>query len=292
MMILVAGSTGTNGRETVKQLSAAGHAVRALARSADQGAARSLADLPNVEIVTGDLDDVTSLESAFGGVDAAYLIPPNTPDQERQESDFIAAAKRSGVARLVKFSAMGAADDAPSVICRAHSRGERTLKESGMAWTILQPNLFMQNFLLMASDIAGEGVFRAPMGDERLAMVDTRDIAAVAVEALTSGVHDGKTYYLSGPQAISYDDAAADLSKVLNRPIRYEAISESAFKAGAVQAGLPAWLVDALAEIYTRIVPRYAAEVSSAVRSVTGVMPRTFDGFVRDETKAFTKAGR
>src|SRR5207248_111712 len=119
-------------------------------------------------------------------------------------------------------SALGAADDSPVSILRAHAEIERRLQDSGLSWTILQPSYFFQNFFIYAGTIAPQGAFYGAMGDAPIGWIDTRDIAAVAVEALLDpAAHAGKTYVLTGAEAFSYPDAARRLSEATGREIAY-----------------------------------------------------------------------
>ena len=129
--------------------------------------------------------------------------------------------RRLGVRHIVKQSVMGAAEEAYS-LANIHRPVEKAIEGSGLAWTFLRPNSFMQNAVtFMAQTIRAEGAFYSASGQARISHVDVRDIAAVAVMALTAPGHEGKIHTLSGPEALTYDDMADELSKALGRDIRH-----------------------------------------------------------------------
>src|SRR5205814_347191 len=155
----ITGATGTVGSETVRQLAAAGATVRALARNPEK--AKGMLG-SGVEIAAGDLGDPASLEAALRGVERAFLLPPVDEHAVALQESFIAAARRTGTKQIVKLSALGAALDSPVPFLRQHAEGQKLLEASGIPFTELQPNSFMQNLFLVASTIAAEGVFYEP----------------------------------------------------------------------------------------------------------------------------------
>jgi uncharacterized protein YbjT (DUF2867 family) len=145
----------------------------------------------------------------------------------------------------------------------------------------------MQNLLGQARQIAATGGIFQPVGDARASFIDVRDIAAVAARALTEDGHEGQTYTLTGPEALSYHDVAAKLSEAAGRGIEYVPVSPEQFRAGALGAGLPEWLVSALERLNELFASGEAAEVTDAVRRVGRKEPYTFDRFARDHADAF-----
>jgi uncharacterized protein YbjT (DUF2867 family) len=138
----------------------------------------------DVDVVVADLEQPESLPGALDGVGRAFLISRDDPRQPEMEGAFVVAATRAGVERIVKLSASSARPDNPVGLMRRHARAERTLQGSGVGYTVLRLQLYMQNFLSFGPSIAAEGRFTAPMGDRRFAFVDVRDIARVAAAAL------------------------------------------------------------------------------------------------------------
>ena len=285
-MILVTGATGKVGQEVAKQLKAKGEPFRVLARS--PGKARALLG-GDVEVAAGDLGDPASLDAALAGADRLFLLPATDPRQREWELNAIDAAKRAGVKHVVKLSAIGASRDSPVVLARWHREVEEALEASGLAWTILQPTFFAQNFLNFAPSIQAQGVFHSSVAG-RASFVDVRDIAAVAVAALTEPGHEGKTYVITGPEAISYAEAAEKLSAATGRTVTYVQVPEDGVRQALAGAGLPDWYVDDLVALNRIIDAGWAEGVSDAVETVARKAPISFDQFARDHAAAFAPA--
>lgn len=284
-MILVTGATGTTGSEIIRELSAAGaKGVRVLAR--DPGRASAARDA-GFEIVEGDFEKPGTLGAALEGVSRALLLTPPSPRTFEQQRAFVDAAKRAGVRHVVKFSAFGADADAPEGFGKWHGQAEDALKAAGLAYTMLRPNFFMQNLLGQARRIAAQGSIYQPVGDARASFIDVRDIAAVVAKVLTEDGHEGKSYVLTGPEALSFYEVAEKLSAAAGREISYVPVSPEQFRAGALAAGLPEWLVDALGVLNEVFASGKAASVTGDARRVSGREQITFDKFARDYAHAF-----
>jgi uncharacterized protein YbjT (DUF2867 family) len=246
-MIVVTGATGTLGGETTRQLAAAGHPVRVLIRNPAQATMFG----PDVDVAVGDLSDPHSLNSVFAGANAA-LVVTNGPDLETLEANAIHAAKQAGVAHLVKIS--GRHLDAPflrgSALAQAHNDSESRLRGAGVRWTILRPATFMSNLLLWLTE---DDALALPVGGGADTFIDPRDIAAVAVKILTDGGHDGATYELTGPEFITYPDAAQQLSIALGRPVTVVDLPRDTARAGLISAGVPPPQADALTMFFDGI---------------------------------------
>lgn len=283
-MILVTGATGTSGAEIVKQLSYDAVPVRIMVR--DPARAMELTG-PGVEVVQGDFARPDTLAAALEGVDRALLLSAVHPDQVQWQNSFIAAAKDAGVRQVVKFSALGAALDSPLTWGRWHAETERALEASGMAWTILQPSMFMQNILMFAPTIHAQGAFYAPMGDAKVGMVDVRDIATVAVRTLTERGHEGQRYAITGPEALSFHEVAARLAHVLGKPVKYVPVDPATARQGMQGAGMPAFLIDGLLELYAYWAAGHGELTTPVVSDVARKQPFTFDEFARDYAAYF-----
>lgn len=282
-MILVTGATGKIGREVVKLLTSKGVPVRALVRHPEK-----TIDWKGVEVVKGDLDDAASVMAALQGVDKLFLLTSANP---KQESAAIDAAKQTGVKLVVKLSSMGANVDSTTAIGRAHGAMEARLKGSGLGFTVLRPGMFAQNFLGYAESIRSQGQFLGAYGEGKAAPIDVRDIAEVAVLTLTERGHEGKTYVLTGPVAMTQAEAAAKLSTALGRPVSYvdvplETIAKSIHEAVS-RAGLPAWLADDMVTMQKNVAQDGASTVSPDFERLTGHPPRSFEDFARDAAAAF-----
>jgi uncharacterized protein YbjT (DUF2867 family) len=194
-LILVTGATGNTGSALLKQLATRGAAVRAMVRSS-----ADVTRLPpsSAEMVVGDFEDDRTLQNALRGVTQAYLVTPSSATAEAQQVRFAEHASAAGVRQLVKLSQFAADEASPVRFLRYHAAIERRIRELGIGFTFLRPNLYFQGLLAFQSMIAAEGRFIAPIGDAHVSAVDVRDIAAVAAVALTEPGHAGKTYTITG----------------------------------------------------------------------------------------------
>jgi uncharacterized protein YbjT (DUF2867 family) len=285
-MILVTGATGTNGTEILKRLAATADVqVRAMVRNLDHASAIAL---PDVEVVEGDFDRPETLLAALAGVERAFLLTSSSERAESQQIAFIDAARQSGVAHIVKLSQFVADVNAPGRFQRYHAVVEAALQASGLAYTILRPNLYMQGLLNFRSTIATQNAFYVAAGDAKVSMVDVRDNADVAVAALTEDRHEGKIYDLTGPQALTHAEMAEGLSEALGRQVMFIDIPPEAMRDALPGLGFPEWQADGLVEDYAHYRRGEAEAVTSGVRDATGKAPRSFEEFTRDYAAEFS----
>ncbi|WP_345630332.1 SDR family oxidoreductase [Streptomyces thinghirensis] len=279
-MILVTGATGTVGRE-VARLLAGRFPLRVLARRPE----RVRITGERVRVVAGDYADRASLDRALTGVRAAFLVTnsPVEPDDER----FADAARAAGVRHLVKLSAHAVADPgADDFVTRRQRDNEAAVRASGLDWTFLRPRRFMSNTLSWAGSIRSEGVVRALYGLSPNATVDPRDIAEVAVRALTEPGHEGRSYALSGPEPVSAAQQTAELSEVLGRPLRFEELSRRQAREQLLRR-YPRPVADALLDSAVRQLTGAKATVGNTVLEVTGRPARAYRTWARDHAAAF-----
>lgn len=270
-MILVTGATGTVGSRVLRELLGLGAPVCAGVH------ARPL-EVEGVEAHAIDFDRPETLPTALEGVEAAFLASYAT----RHEQALVPAAVHTGVERIVKLSAWQA-DREEFVVGRWHREVERAIKRSGLAWTFLRPNSYMQNVVtVMGETIRNEGAIYDSVGDARISHVDTRDVAATAARVLTEPGHDGRTYELSGPETLTHHDLAATLTRVLGRPIRYVPIDDEAYRHGCLQAGMANWEADAYVDLNRYYRTGKASAVTDGVRQLTGREPGSVEAYCRD----------
>jgi uncharacterized protein YbjT (DUF2867 family) len=280
--ILVIGATGTTGKELVKLLAKNGHKTRVTVRSTSN---TSELQALGVELVQADLNDVDSLVNAMNGIQKVYFATPLVPNMVELSSSIIRAAKKAGVKHLVKLSGGGAEMD---TMAKWHRAVEKEMEQSGMAYTFLQSNTFMQNFVKFNSHtIRAQGAFYEPHGDGKSAYIDARDIAQVAYRVLTEEGHENKAYYLSGPEALSSAEIADILSSVTGKSIKYVDAPVEAARAGMQKAGMPAEIVEALLEHYQMMKLGHTAKVSSTVEEITGQKATSFETFAQANKEAF-----
>jgi uncharacterized protein YbjT (DUF2867 family) len=200
-------------------------------------------------------------------------------------------AKKTGVRYIVKQSVLGADGDADVEIMRQHRKSEKIIEESGIPYTFLQPNEFMQNFInFHGHSIKNNNAFYLALENARVSVVDVRDIAAVAVKALTENgdnKHNNKTYLITGPEALSYHQMAELLSNATGKKISYVSISEEEARAAMKEMGMDDWLINTISELANYFKKGHASQVSSAVKEVTQKKPISFSQFANDYAQLF-----
>jgi uncharacterized protein YbjT (DUF2867 family) len=282
-MILVTGATGVNGRALVEELAGHGQTCRAMVRNPAK-----FGDCPvGVDVVHGDFDDPLSLRHALVGVTRAFLVTPSSERAEAQQIRFIEAAKHAKLRHLVILSQYAASNDSPVRFLRYHAVVENAAQASGIAWTILRPNLFMQGLLQFKDMIRATGSFAAAIGEAKVSVVDVRDIAAAACVALTADGHEDRIYDLTGPEALTHQQMAEALTVASGRPIAFHDVPEAAMADALRQAGMPTWQVEGLLEDYAHYRRNEAAGVSTGVWDASGHLPRSFATFAHDHAAAF-----
>ena len=284
-MILVTGAAGLNGGEVVRRLSARWIPVRALVRNLAK--AEGLSRLPRVEVVNGDMARPDTLAGPLRGVDRALLISSSDPAMLDVQSNFIAAARQAGVRHVVKLSGIMPELDSPFRFARMHGEIERRLEASGMAFTHLRAGEFMQAYFRQVPPIVGKGALFLPMEQARIASIDVGDIAEVAVAVLTGTGHEGKTYPLTGPEALSMGEVAEKLSAATGKTIRYVSVTPEEAKRANLAAGMPPYLADALVELFAERRKGKEAHVSPVIRTVFGREPIRFEEFAARHAAVF-----
>jgi uncharacterized protein YbjT (DUF2867 family) len=287
--ILVTGATGTVGSEVVKQLSsdASSYNIKAGVHSIEN--ANKVQQYDRVKAVKIDYDKLEGLESAFRDVDKIFLLTHPSPKTVEHESNLVTEAKKSGIKHIVKQSIMGADLGADVEAMRLHRQTEKLIEESGIPYTFLRPNEFMQGFInFQGATIKSNNAFYVPAEDAKVSFVDVRDIAAVAVKALVDGdKHYNRTYMITGPEALSYHQAADILSNTTGKKIDYVNVSDEEARRGMKEAGLDDWLINTISDLYTVFRKGNASQVSSAVEEVTGRKATAFVEFAKDYADAF-----
>jgi uncharacterized protein YbjT (DUF2867 family) len=235
-----------------------------------------------VELVAVDLEQRETLGAALKGAERVYLLAPPHPRLAAMEANLIEAARRAGVRRVVKHSAIDAGPSARSDVARMHFAGERLLAASGLSYTILRGSMFMHNFLMLMPTIVSEGVLAVPMGAGRCAFVDAADVAAVAAAVLTQDGHEARSYLVTGAEALSMNDVAALLSTALGRTIRYRDVPIEAARAGLRAQGISDWQIEQMRGSAEAFAAGEVAEVTDVVVRLTGRPPRSFAQFAHD----------
>jgi uncharacterized protein YbjT (DUF2867 family) len=303
-MILVSSALGIIGRELIKILADQGQRVRGLvpgkggASHLDEWLDENLDDpskAENVEFAFGDFDDRPSLDAAMAGVDAAIILMPSIMDDgvrmEDLYANLLSAAVGADVQNIVNVSGSAAALTPPTQIGASLALCEQLVEASGIDSVHIRFPLFMlmQNIRVHAGTIRTTGQFFYPFGGKRMAMVDARDIAEVAARLLVSNAHAGKTYTITGPEALDGDDVAAVIAEIIGKPTQCVPVPAQIARAALVAMKMPEWIVDDLLTLYGENGDEAGAQVWPTVQQITHHPPRTLADYVRYEAWAFTE---
>lgn len=268
--VLVLGASGHVGQPLVAELLAKGEQVKAASRSGQAfGAA---------EGVVFDFADPTTFDAAFDGVDRAYVMLPGGYVESKAllEPVIQAAAERN--VKVVFQSVLGVdADDSIP-----YRQVEIALENSGVPYVILRPNWFADNFHTYWKAGIDQGVIGVPAGEGKSSFIDVRDIASSAAAALTTNRFDNQAFNLTGPEALSYAQAAQKISEALGKPMAYQAMEEGAFCDLLKSVGVPADYAEFLTSIFYPVREGWTAGVSDAVVTLTGKAPRSLDEYIAD----------
>lgn len=279
-MILVIGARSRTGRELVRLLRVAAVPFRILTRSIEP------TDGP--ESVLGNLAKPVTLDRAMAGVDKVFLLCSAAHDEWAWHRNAIDAATRAQVTHLVRSSMLGADAASSARFIRHHGQADEHLRQSGLPYTIVRPNFYMHNVTTgWPPTLDPQGNYYAPAGDARISMLDARDVAAVAVRALTGHGHVGRTYDLTGPEPLSHAEACDKLGDRLGHAVRYVPVDDAAARSAILSAGLNEWFAGALIELYQDYrrsgKDGYAAQVGTTAFDVTGAEPQTLDQALADD---------
>jgi uncharacterized protein YbjT (DUF2867 family) len=275
--VLVTGATGNVGREVVRELRAVGALVRVGGRAAPE---THISD-GSVERVAFDFHDPSTFAPAADGCSAVFLVrPPAISDTRSTLNAFVDVARARGVEHVVFLSVAGAGNN--KLI--PHHAVEAHLAARGDSWTLLRPGFFAQNLGdAYRRDIVEDGRLYVPAGRRRVAFIDARDIATVAALALGDPArHAGKAYTLTGPEAVTFDDAAAILSRILGRPIRYAPASVAGYALHLRRRGLPAGQIAVQTILHMGLRFGQAESVDPTLEALLGRPGRTVLDYVRD----------
>lgn len=281
---LVVGATGNVGSKVVAALRRRGSPVRAFVR--DRARAGALLG-DDVELVLGDLGDPAAVRSAVAGVDRLFLVCGNVPGQVALETGLLDAAAAAGVGLVVKLSALGAGLDSPLLFPRWQGEIEAHLRALELPSVVLRAGPFMSDLLRAAATVRATGTLFAPAAGAKVAMIDPRDIAAVAAVVLTGHGHEGRTYELTGPEAIDYRQVAEALTAATGRSVGFADVPDGIAHQAMLDQGLPEWVVDFVVALFGAMRAGAFATVTDTVWRLTGQQPRSIVEFARDHADAF-----
>ncbi|MCA2217741.1 SDR family oxidoreductase [Jidongwangia harbinensis] len=263
-LIVVTGATGQLGGRVGRRLAAAGAALRLVVR--DPGRAP---DLPGAEVAVAEYGDPEAVRRALSGADVVLMVSASeSPDRVSRHRTFVDAAAAAGIGHLVYTSFAGAAPDATFTLARDHAATEDRIRATGLPFTVLRDNLYADFLTFLVGE---DGVIRGPAGDGRAAVVAQDDIADAAAAVLRDPAgHAGRTYDLTGPEALTFTEIAATVSEVTGRPVRFHHETVEEAYASRLRYDAPDWQVDAWVSTYTAVAAGELALVSPAVEQLTG----------------------
>jgi uncharacterized protein YbjT (DUF2867 family) len=283
-MILVTGAGGTTGSEVVKALSRQGAGFRACFHTQEKAAKAAAAGF---DAVVADFRKPETLRPALQGATKLFLLSPVSPDLASLEATATAAAKEAGVERVVKLSVWRASEQG-YLFAAWHRQAEKEIESSGIPFTFLRPNSFMQNFVnYFAAGIRDRQSILIPAGAARVSTIDVRDIAEVAVKVLTDPGHEGRAYDLSGPESLSYAQIAAIFSMVLGKRITYVDVPEADAGRAMIEHGTPEWMAEGFLDLQRYSRQGLAADVLGSVQQILSRKATSFERFARDHARAF-----
>lgn len=292
-MILVTSPGGSNGTVVIKALLERSLQVKALVRAdSDQDEIRKNAGEQGkyLAFAQGDFDDKESLVRALEDCDGLLVMVPFNENMERWQNNLVDAAGKSGIGHVVMFSELGADASSPVRFLAAHGASDKLLLASGLPFTTVRANDLMQNYLVKPDTVREEGAMYSGAEDGRISWVDLDDVAeAIAAIFADPAAHSGMTYDLTGPRAITIDDFAAAMTKVLGRPFRHERISAEAFGEISGEGRGNTWFGEGVTEIMHWIRNGWpSAYVTPNIRLLTGHEPTNVEEFIEKNRNALS----
>ncbi|OWK30420.1 SDR family oxidoreductase [Sphingomonas dokdonensis] len=283
----ISDAAGGIGGEVCKTLSAANTPFRAMCRKQEQV---DRLQTNGMDAVLGDFDRPETLFAAMTGIATMFLITPSTPDRFAREVAAIDAAKPAGGGRIVKRSASDGNVRSQVLWAQTHALIDQHLRATGIAWTILTPTAFMQNFLWFKDPIARGGLPQVA-GKGSVSWVDTRDVARIAATVLTEDGHEGPTCFLTGPETLDMAEATRRLIAVIGHKVRYLNLPTPAFRAILRLTGNSRWIAKGLISQFADVVAgHHDIDPTFEIERLTDKPPHGFVDFVRDHLRQFAKA--
>ena len=274
-LILVTGASGNIGRALVQQLKGDGAQV-----IVGSSSGKSVQGVPSRHV---DFEDSASLQAAFSGIDTLFLLLPLVSNKLTLAKNAISAAKAAGVKHIVRSSGAGADPDAGFAMPRLQGEIDQVVIDSGLAYTLVRPGTFMQNFATYYAGMIKGGALYLPQGDGQVAFIDVRDIAAVnAVILQNPAAHAGKSYTLTGSAAISNTDAVRAIGAATGNSPTYVAVPDQAAVESMKSMGMDGWSIDQMMSLHQLTAAGYASGVTHTVREIIGREPISFANFVAD----------
>ena len=287
--VFVTGATGTTGGATVRALRVAGVDVIAGVRSIAKAG-----DLERLGAVVKQvaIEDVAGMTAAMRGADRLFLVTPVSEGTAALTAMILEAASAAGIRHVAKLSGLDVDKEPSFTFGRWHRDAEKLIEASGLDWTFLRPNNFMQNLFFSAESIKRQGTYYSPFGSAAISHIDARDIGEVAAKVLSTNGHAGKIYRLTGPKAITEAEASQQLSLATGKPVTCIPVTVAQAREGMISHGMPPVVAEATAELLGRMAAGSASAVSPDVERLLGRPPRDFAQFANDFSAVFRSGGR
>ena len=283
-MILITGATGKTGSATAKSLGEKGETFRALIRNEEKK--EGLESLGG-EVVIGSIENTEVVNQSMQGVKTVLVLLPNSESQLALEKQLVDSAKQAGVERIVKMSSIEATPDATSPIPKLHLESEEYIKQSGLAWTMIKPNFYMQNLLASAGTIKDQGKIFLPMGDGKTGMIDTTDVGKVLAKVLSEDGHESMNHEITGPEILSFYEVAEIFSQVLGKQVDYVDVPMDAYKETLGQFLTNQWHLDAVIDLFKGIAEGGIEDKTNTFNELTGETPKSLSQFLAENSFIF-----
>ena len=283
-MILITGATGKTGSATAKSLGEKGETFRALIRNEEKK--EGLESLGG-EVVIGSIENTEVVNQSMQGVKTVLVLLPNSESQLALEKQLVDSAKQAGVERIVKMSSIEATPDATSPIPKLHLESEEYIKQSGLAWTMIKPNFYMQNLLASAGTIKEQGKIFLPMGDGKTGMIDTTDVGKVLAKVLSEDGHESMNHEITGPEILSFYEVAEIFSQVLGKQVDYVDVPMDAYKQTLGQFLTNQWHLDAVIDLFKGIAEGGIEDKTDTFNELMGETPKSLSQFLAENSFIF-----
>ena len=283
-MILITGATGKTGSATAKSLGEKGETFRALIRNEEKK--EGLESLGG-EVVIGSIENTEVVNQSMQGVKTVLVLLPNSESQLALEKQLVDSAKQAGVERIVKMSSIEATPDATSPIPKLHLESEEYIKQSGLAWTMIKPNFYMQNLLASAGTIKEQGKIFLPMGDGKTGMIDTTDVGKVLAKVLSEDGHESMNHEITGPEILSFYEVAEIFSQVLGKQVDYVDVPMDAYKETLGQFLTNQWHLDAVIDLFKGIAEGGIEDKTDTFSELMGETPKSLSQFLAENSFIF-----
>jgi len=284
-MILLTGATGKTGSATAIELSNLNVPFRALIRSEEK---RAQIEALGGEVIIGSAEDRETIDQAMIGVEKLLIILPNCENQLEMETQLVDSAKIEGVQHIVYMSSVEADEECSSPIPKLHWDTEVYIKNSGMHWTMIKPNFYMQNFIGSSKTIVEQNKFFLPMSEGKTGMIDTRDVGKVIAKVLAEEGHEGQSYQITGPEILSFYDVAEKFSSVLKREVLYIDMPIDAYKNILSQFLTNQWHLDSVIDLFGGIAEGGIEYKTDTFEDLIGTPPRSLEDFIEEHRSLYT----